>query len=87
MALADCLGSILRRHVWAGFFSSHATLVTLRYVGKLYTIERAIKEQSADERYAVRQRDAKPVLDEFKARRQKHLRWQACVIRYSSLMP
>ena len=40
--------------------------VALRYISKLYGIERTIKDKPIEERLAVRQRDAKVILDEFK---------------------
>ena len=46
---------------------SHMVNVGLRYINKLFEIERAIRDASADERKAARNERSRPVVDQFKA--------------------
>jgi transposase len=45
----------------------------LAYIQKLYAIEKQVKDQPPDERYAIRQQQAKPIIDKLHAWLQKGL--------------
>ncbi len=64
---AACWAHVRRRFVEAthGRKNSAAAHQMVALIGKLYQIERAIKDKSPEEKKAVRQEQAKPVLDKI----------------------
>jgi len=55
----------IKKSMGKGTKSSSAD-IALSYIHKLYRIERDIKDMSSSERYEVRQRESKPILESFK---------------------
>lgn len=52
---------------------THAANMALSFYRKLYTIERKIKECSAEEKYRIRQKESVPIWNQFIAWMEKHI--------------